>query len=654
MESFKVLIVEDEIINAKILKEFLEKKGYEILDIITKGEDVLDFVTAQKPDLILMDIELAGKVDGVDAAVLVKKYDDIPILYLTGQTKKSIVERARDTKPVGYILKPFMPIQLEIALDMAKKQIATNKELQTYQKYLENLVVNRTKELIQEVEMHKVSKKSYIENELKLKAITTAANDAIVLFNEYGQVKFWNKAAEKMFLYEEKEILEQNIRVLFSSDNQNDEFAKALEVIQHAIDNNLLSNNLELTATRADGHEFPIEMSFATVDINSDHLIVSIVRDISQRKKDLEEISRFKLITDLANYGLAITDADGFFKYVNTYFANLLGYDQKSLLGRSFFEVTPHVKKSDVSIFVKKVSEIHGGEGNEITLMSKSKKEIPVTLNSVIVKDKYDQPKFYAISAIDIRERKEYEENILKAKRHAEESDRMKTAFLSTISHELRTPLNAIIGFSDLIRLTDVDLEEVKDFNEEIYKSGNHLLSIVEDILDVSLLEKRDLKVNAVEFSLNNLMRNIHSHFNSNQRYDNENIHLKWKGDKDDGEDQYFTDNSKLEQIFNKLIDNAYKFSEKGNVEFGYKHSKDGRVNFYVSDQGKGIHEAKLNDIFESFRQADDGNTRAHDGLGLGLSIVNQLLDLMNGEISVISKPEKGSKFTFNIKPIDE
>lgn len=654
MESFKVLIVEDEIINAKILKEFLEKKGYEILDIITKGEDVLDFVTAQKPDLILMDIELAGKVDGVDAAVLVKKYDDIPILYLTGQTKKSIVERARDTKPVGYILKPFMPIQLEIALDMAKKQIATNKELQTYQKYLENLVVNRTKELIQEVEMHKVSKKSYIENELKLKAITTAANDAIVLFNEYGQVKFWNKAAEKMFLYDEKEILEQNIRVLFSSDNQNDEFAKALEVIQHAIDNNLLSNNLELTATRADGHEFPIEMSFATVDINSDHLIVSIVRDISQRKKDLEEISRFKLITDLANYGLAITDADGFFKYVNTYFANLLGYDQKSLLGRSFFEVTPHVKKSDVSIFVKKVSEIHGGEGNEITLMSKSKKEIPVTLNSVIVKDKYDQPKFYAISAIDIRERKEYEENILKAKRHAEESDRMKTAFLSTISHELRTPLNAIIGFSDLIRLTDVDLEEVKDFNEEIYKSGNHLLSIVEDILDVSLLEKRDLKVNAVEFSLNNLMRNIHSHFNSNQRYDNENIHLKWKGDKDDGEDQYFTDNSKLEQIFNKLIDNAYKFSEKGNVEFGYKHSKDGRVNFYVSDQGKGIHEAKLNDIFESFRQADDGNTRAHDGLGLGLSIVNQLLDLMNGEISVISKPEKGSKFTFNIKPIDE
>lgn len=654
MEIFKVLIVEDEVINAKILQDFLENKGYKILGIVTKGEDAISFVAEHDPDLVLMDIELAGKVTGIEAAEIIKSKKDIPILYLTSQTDKSVVVKARDTEPVGYIIKPFSPIQLEITLEMAQKQISADKEIRNYQQYLENLVVDRTKELLEEVEQHKRVKQNALDNELKLKAITTAANDAIVLFNEYGQVKFWNKAAECMFLYDEEEMIDQNIRVLFSSDNQNDEFAKALEVIQHAIDNDLMSNNLELVATKADGSELPIEMSFASVDINKEHLIISIVRDISQRKRDLEEISRFKLISDLANYGLAITDADGNFQYINKYFAGLIGYDQDSLLGKSFFIITPHVKKSKVADFIQDVSEIQGGEGNEISLMSKSQQQIPVMLNSVIVKDKYNQPRFYAVSAVDIRERKEYEENILKAKRLAEESDRMKTAFLSTISHELRTPLNAIIGFSDLIRLTEVDMEDVKDFNEEIHKSGNHLLSIVEDILDVSLLERRDLKVNSVEFSLNNLMRNIFDHFNANQRYDNNEITLAWKGDKEDGEDSFVTDNSKLEQIFNKLLDNAYKFSEKGVVEFGYQHGKDGLVDFYVSDQGKGIEEEKLNDIFESFRQADDGNARAHDGLGLGLSIVNHLLDLMNGEIIVSSKPKKGSKFTFNLKSIKE
>jgi PAS domain S-box-containing protein len=650
MESFNVLIVEDEVINAKILKDFLVQKGYHIMGIIVSGEDAVSFVKEHRPDLILMDIELAGKLTGIQAAEKIKTFDDIPVMFVTSQTDKQIVENARETDPVGYMIKPFSPVQLEISIEMARKKIKLNRELKNYQQYLEQLVVDRTKELLVEVDMHKKAKQNAVDKERTLTAITSAANDAIMMFDEYGQVKFWNTAAENMFQYTEEEILDQNIRVLFSSDNQNDEFTEALDLIQEAIDKHANMRNVELIATRADGSEISVEMSFAGVDINKDHLIISVVRDISQRKQDLEEIKRFKMISDLANYGLAITDSDGNFMYINKYFARLLEYEQDLLLGRSFYVLTPHVKKSKVNQLIRDVAEKHGGEGTEINLMARGGEEIPVMLNTVIVKDKYEQAQFYAVSAVDIRERKEYEENILKAKKLAEESDRMKTAFLSTISHELRTPLNAIIGFSDLIKLTDVDMEDVKDFNEEIHKSGNHLLSIVEDILDVSLLENKDLKINAVHFSLNNLMENIYQQFNSNLRYDNSGIQLSWNGDKEDGQDQIFADNSKLEQIFKKLIDNAYKFSEKGQVEFGYSHDKDGIVEFFVSDEGKGIPEVKLNHIFESFRQADEGSSRAHDGLGLGLSIVKQLLDLMEGEILVQSTLDKGSVFKFNIK----
>jgi len=651
MEVFNVLIVEDELINAKVLQNFLVDKGYVVMGVVTTGEAAVDFVAKKRPHLILMDIELADKMNGIEAAEIINKNDSIPILYLTSQTDKKIVDKARETQPVGYVIKPFSPMQLEITMDMARKKIIVDLELKNYQQYLEHLVVDRTRELLAEVEMHKDARQHAIENEIKLKAITTAANDAIVLFDEYGRITFWNKTAELMFLYDEEDIINQNIRVLFSSDNQNDGFAQGLEVVQHAIDNKLNGENIEITATRADGIEIPVEMSMASVDIDGDHNIICIVRDISQRKAYLEEISRFKLIADLANYGLAVTDANGQFLYINKYFAELLEFNQDEIVGKSFFSITPNVKKSKVIKYVAEASNLQGGEGREVTLTSRSNQDIPVMINSVIIRDKYGEPDFYAVSAIDIRERKEYEENILRAKRLAEDSDRMKTAFLSTISHELRTPLNAIIGFSELIRITEVTMDDVQDFNEEIHKSGNHLLSIVEDILDISLLESKDLKIISGEFSLNNLMKKIYEKFKSNIRYDNEAITLKWKGNLEDGNDLFFTDNSKFEQIFSKLIDNAYKFSSQGVIEFGYFSPKDGGViGFYVKDEGKGISKGKLTDIFESFKQADEGNTRAHDGLGLGLSIVNQLLDLMDGEIIVESELKKGSIFKFMIK----
>lgn len=648
MNSLNILIVEDDKVYSKIIQEFLLTKGHKVLGVLESGESVVDFVKKQTPDFIIMDIVLSGKIDGIQVTEEIKKLYDIPILFLSGISDKVMIERASKTKPIGYMLKPFSPLQLEFTLEMAYNKIQVDKELKNYQVYLEQLVVERTRELLAEVKMHKDAREHAIENEIKLKAITKAANDAIVLFDEYGRITFWNSAAEDLFLYEDKDVINQNIRVLFSSDNQNGGFAKGLEIIQNAIDNESVNENIEITATRADGVEIPVEMSLASVNIQGENSTISIVRDISQRKRDNEEIGRFKLIADLANYGLAITTADGEFVYINKYFAELLESEQKDLMGENFYSITPHIEKSNVTSFVNDASNVHGGEGREVTVVSRNNDVIPVMMNSVIIHDKYKQAKFYAISAIDMRDRKEYEDNLLKAKRIAEESDKMKTAFLSTISHELRTPLNAIIGFSELIKITDADMIEVKDFNDEIYKSGNHLLSVVEDILDINMLESNDLKIIYNEFSLNNLMRKLYDKFKSNERYDNDIVDIDWNGGLPDESDYFSSDNSKIEQIFTKLIDNAYKFSDSGKITFGYlKVKKDKPCVFFVEDQGYGIREEKLGDIFENFKQVDDGESIAHHGLGLGLSIVSQLLELMGGHISVESEIGQGSRFEF-------
>lgn len=652
MATFNILIVEDELISSKILQNYLNDMGHHVMSIVPSGEEAIAYILDQNPDLILMDIELAGNLNGIETVEIIRQTKNIPTLFLTSQTDKIFLERAKALDPIGYLLKPIQAIQLEIIIEMSFKKILVDQELENYRQYLERLVVDRTKDLLDEIEKHKKSLKRIEENEVKLIAITSSANDAIIMFDEYGQINFWNLVASRLFGYENDEVIGQNIRILFSSDNLNAEFKQSLELIQEVIDNKRLSKNVELTATHMDGSFLPIEMSMASVTISGELNVVCIVRDITQRKKHLEEIERFKLIADIANYGLTITNLNGEIIYLNKYFAKIHGYESEELLGKNFDLLSAQNSIYKFSKLAELSLKQDGFESEEIWHVKKDQQQFPVFLNTAVIRDKNNEPIFFAFSGIDITQNKEYEQNILKAKQIAEDSDRMKSAFLSTISHELRTPLNAIIGFAELIRLGGLEMEDVTDFNDEILGSGMHLLSIVEDILDVSMLEKRDLKLVRDKFSLNSFMKHIYDKFKDNKRYENKSVGLVFKIDAKNGDistDQIITDEKKLEHIFTKLIDNAYKFSESGTIEFGYSRANQ-KCEFYVKDQGIGIEEAKLKLIFDNFSQATDDINRVHDGLGLGLSIVRHLLDVMGGEIRVVSKLGEGSTFYFTIE----
>jgi PAS domain S-box-containing protein len=652
MATFDILIVEDELISSRLLQNYLNQMGHKVVGVVPSGEEAIAYVLDNHIDLILMDIELSGKLNGIETVEIIRQTKEIPTLFLTGQTQKALLERAKAVEPIGYLLKPVQSIQLEIIIEMTQKKILVDQELANYQKYLERLVVDRTKGLLDEVEKHKKSLKKIEENEIKLGVITASANDAIIMFDEYGQINFWNLEATNIFGYKNEEILEQNIRVLFSSDNMSDEYMQSMELIQDVIDNKLLKKNVELLATNMDGGRLPVEMSMASVEIGGEMNVVCIVRDITQRKNYLDEIERFKLIADIANYGLAITDLQGQIVYLNKYFAKIHGYETAEILGENFDLLSTQDSDYNFSKLVDLTLKEDGFESEEIWHIKKDQKLVPLFLNTTIIKDKKKRPIFFAFSGVDITQSKDHEKNILKSKQLAEDSDRMKTAFLSTISHELRTPLNAIIGFSELIKLGGLDPEDLSDFNDEILGSGLHLLSIVEDILDVSLLEKHDLKSEKTAFSLNTFLKQIYDKFKGSKRYENKAVELMMKVDVKSGDtsaDQIHTDIKKLEHIFTKLIDNAYKFSEEGKIEFGYTLCNY-KYEFYVKDQGMGIEEEKLQLIFENFSQGVDNENRAHDGLGLGLSIVRHLLDVMGGDIRVESEVGKGSTFYFTIE----
>jgi signal transduction histidine kinase/ActR/RegA family two-component response regulator len=250
---------------------------------------------------------------------------------------------------------------------------------------------------------------------------------------------------------------------------------------------------------------------------------------------------------------------------------------------------------------------------------------------------------------------------IQNALERAEESDRLKTAFLHNMSHEIRTPMNAIIGFSKMLEKRELSVEKRKSFITIILNSCNQLLSIVTDILTISSINTRQEKLNIEEFCINDMMVDLLAIFKM-PAY-NQNVSLFAKQGLNDSQSKIYTDKTKITQILTNLISNALKFTHEGFVEFGYELISDPvgclssrTIRFYVKDSGIGIEPGQQEKIFEHFRQADFSMNRKYGGTGLGLSISKGFIDLLGGKIWVESVAGKGSTFYFTIpfEPVNE
>ncbi|HEY4786229.1 MAG TPA: MASE3 domain-containing protein, partial [Bacteroidales bacterium] len=248
-----------------------------------------------------------------------------------------------------------------------------------------------------------------------------------------------------------------------------------------------------------------------------------------------------------------------------------------------------------------------------------------------------------------IDDRKKMEEELIKAKEKAEESDRLKTAFLHNMSHEIRTPMNAIMGFAGLMKDYYNDKAQLENFSGVISQSCNNLLDIINDILDISKIESGQLHAEPEECSLNELFDELTSSFNVYQKRIGKS-HLKFSMHAlcDPSDTIIITDKVKLKQIFANLLSNAFKFTDKGRVVGGCKYAGNKLV-FYVSDTGIGIPADKQKIIFESFARLPQSPEKTIGGTGLGLSIVKGLVSFLGGEISLESEPNKGSTFSFTV-----
>lgn len=422
----------------------------------------------------------------------------------------------------------------------------------------------------------------------------------------------------------------------------------------------------EFILNSKEGRKIPVEITTIPVKIKNKVVVLGIARDISERKQAEESLSEtislLQATLESTTDGILVVDLKGRIIDYNSKFIEVWEMPESIITeGKTKDLVAPenaeiamkHIvgKLSDPQQFISKVQSLyHKPEAESFDVLNFKDGRIierfskPQYLN--------DAPVGRVWSFRDVTDRKKVEDELRIALEKATESDRLKSAFLATMSHELRTPLNAIIGFSDIID-DSMSVPEIIQYNKTINDSGNHLLTIVEELFDLSLIETGVINIKKEDHNLSSLLQNVHQIIKSEQqKIKKDHLDLTQITPPESRNLVVYTDASKLKQILLNLLKNSLRFTIAGSINYGFKvDTKEGekRLLFYVEDTGIGISKDEQEYIFEIFRQVDDKTTKTYGGTGIGLSICKKLVCVLDGEIWVESNIGKGSTFYFTI-----
>lgn len=407
----------------------------------------------------------------------------------------------------------------------------------------------------------------------------------------------------------------------------------------------------ETVHVRKDGTTMPVEISARKVEIEGVKYFQSICRDITERKfaeeilRESEE--RFRKIFEESPISIVMTGKDLGIIRANSAFCKMLGYKEDELKTITLKDFThpDYIAGDDISL-LRLVAEEIPVYHTENRYIRKDGSVIWGSATISIIRNNNDEIQYFLAMIEDITLRKMAEAELIAAKEKAEESDRLKTAFLHNVSHEIRTPMNAIIGFSALLNEPDTPESDRHQFIDIIFQSGSQLLSIINDIVDLANIESGQVKLNIKEMNLNSSLMILDEQFGYKEKPDIISINLDTG--LPDEQAMILTDSTKLIQILSNLINNAFKFTREGRIDFGYA-LKDGNLEFFVKDTGIGIPPEHHEKIFERFFQVDNLVSRKFGGTGLGLSICKAYVELLGGKIWLTSNPGKGSDFRFTI-----
>ncbi|MFP4091691.1 MAG: PAS domain S-box protein [Cyclobacteriaceae bacterium] len=467
-----------------------------------------------------------------------------------------------------------------------------------------------------------------------LKQLLNQSNDAFQILDVSGKIVYANDKACQNIGLSKEEILQKDIREIEVIFREEGSWEAHVEELRRCD-----SMFIEGAHIRRDGSSFPVETSVKLVEISGKSYVVAMIRDISERKKQQHFVNQ---VIDTDPNVIFVKDWEGNFLLVNQALADLYGISKEELINRNNSHVHTNTEETDE---YQRIDRQVISTRTEITL------EEPFTTKDGITKW-YQTTKKPFINekgeccvlavCVDITQRKKDAEELIRAKKAKEQ-------FLANMSHEIRTPVNGISGMLNLLSETPLN-EEQRKYVEAIQGASKNLRVIVDDILDLSAIESGKLRFEKIGFKPDYQISAVISSFAMTASQKGIQIRQRL----DPATQQVFLgDPVRLNQILINLISNALKFTYRGEIMVSTRLLREENelcyIEFGVKDDGIGIPTEKLEEVFESFRQADTSVSRRFGGTGLGLTICKQLCEMQGGGISVESEPGKGSVFRFVI-----
>ncbi|RYJ40430.1 PAS domain-containing hybrid sensor histidine kinase/response regulator [Flavobacterium beibuense] len=415
-----------------------------------------------------------------------------------------------------------------------------------------------------------------------------------------------------------------------------------------------------------------LNVSLIRDEENTPLYFISQINDITKRVKAKQELeASLKELQDLMNATtqVAIIEADttGIVKKYNKGAETLLGYTAEEVIGKhkvGIFHDQEEVAKRSKLLAKKYGKELHGIElftynatrgeydSEEWVFVKKDGSKFDVQLVITAIRDKNDVITGYVGIATDITQLKEMEKSLVSEKHKAEYANKSKSEFLANMSHEIRTPLNGVIGFTDLLMKTELNETQSK-YMQMVNTSAHSLLDLINDILDFSKIEAGKLELSEDKTDLIELCSQTVDII----KHDAHEKGLELLLDISPKVKRFiYADSIRLRQILVNLLGNAIKFTEKGEVELKVRNTPYGNnenemlFEFSIRDTGIGIAPHNLQKIFNAFDQEDASTTRKYGGTGLGITISNRLLELMDSKLEVVSELNNGSTFSFKVR----